>query len=163
MNYTTVFEVSKKGFNWWVPAVGFGFFILSAVLIKVGSQHRWPWSKKWVGYFGVVFATFWTLAVFGTMFHEYNQLQAAYRRGEYATVEGVIQNFQPMPWDGHQDECFSVNAVQFCYSDYAPTAGFNNTASHGGPIRAGLSVRIGYVGSSIVKIDVMSVDRVSKN
>lgn len=117
MNCTTVFEVSKKGFNWWVPAVGLGFFFLSAVLIKVSSQHQWPWAKKWVGYVGVVFAALGTLALFGTTFLEYSRLQAAYRRGEYATVQGVIQNFQPMPWDGHQDECFSVNAVQFCYSD----------------------------------------------
>ena len=161
--YTTVFEVSQKGFDWWIPGVGFGFVILASVLIKLGRQHRWPWSKKWVGYFGVAFASFWTLAAFGGMFPEYYRLHDAYRRGEYATVEGIVRNFQPMPWEGHQDECFSVESVRFCYSDYMPRAGFNNTASHGGPIRAGLAVRIGYVGDSIVKIDVMRGSKVSGN
>jgi hypothetical protein len=156
-------KLARKGSTGGFWPLDSGFSFCPPSLIKVSSQHQWAWAKKWVGYFGVVFAALGTLALFGTTFLEYSRLQAAYRRGEYATVEGVIQNFQPMPWDGHQDECFSVNAVQFCYSDYGPTAGFNNTASHGGPIRAGLSVRIGYVGNSIVKIDVMSVDRVSKN
>jgi hypothetical protein len=45
------------------------------------------------------------------------------------------------------------------YSDYVVTAGFNNTASHGGPIRQDLPVRISYVGNSIVKLEIRS-DRI---
>jgi hypothetical protein len=52
-----------------------------------------------------------------------------------------------MPYQGHQEECFSVGDRTFRYSDYEPTAGFNNTASHGGPIRGGLAGRIAYIGN----------------
>jgi hypothetical protein len=61
-----------------------------------------------------------------------------------------------MPYEGHQDECFSVQSQTFCYSDYGVTAGFNNSASHGGPIREGLPVRVSYVGSTIVRLEIRS-------
>jgi hypothetical protein len=45
-------------------------------------------------------------------------------------------------------------AGTFCYSDYVVTAGFNNSTSHGGPIMAGLPVRIAYYKGEILRIDV---------
>lgn len=71
-------------------------------------------------------------------------------------VQGYVTNFRPMPYEGHQDECFSVQSETFCYSDYGITAGFNNSASHGGPIREGLPVRVSYVGNTIVRLEVRS-------
>jgi hypothetical protein len=88
------------------------------------------------------------------MFGEYLKLRSAYRHGQFSVVEGYVTNFRPMPYEGHQDECFSVQSETFCYSDYALTAGFNNSASHGGPVREGLPVRISYVGRTIVRLEV---------
>jgi len=59
-----------------------------------------------------------------------------------------------MPYTGHQDETFTVNGVRFSYSDFGVTCGFNNSASHGGPIREGLQVRIHYVGNAILRLEV---------
>jgi|SRR6266850_432233 len=69
---------------------------------------------------------------------------------ESPVVEGTVENFHPMPYTGHDEETFDVKGVHFAYSDYGVTQGFNNTSSHGGPVRAGLYVRIhyAYVGSS---------------
>jgi hypothetical protein len=43
-------------------------------------------------------------------------------------------------------------------SDYKPSSGFNQTSSHGGPIRSGLQVRIYYVdpgsGPTITKLEL---------
>ena len=47
-----------------------------------------------------------------------------------------------------------MNGVSFNYSDYGVTAGFNNSASHGEPIREGLYVRIWYLGNDILKLQV---------
>jgi hypothetical protein len=65
-----------------------------------------------------------------------------YAKGEYATVEGEVSDFHPMPYSGHQNETFAVNGVQFSYSDYVVNPCFNNTVSHGGPIREGIRVRV---------------------
>jgi len=68
----------------------------------------------------------------------------AYQNGSYQVIEGAVTDFDPMPYEGHKPECFSVQDKRFCYSDYAIDPGFRNTASHGGPIRSGLQVRIAY-------------------
>ena len=69
-------------------------------------------------------------------------------------IEGTVSQFIPMPYTGHAMESFVVHGVRFAYSDYVITAGFNNTSSHGGPIREGLPVRIWYRGNEILRLDV---------
>ena len=59
-----------------------------------------------------------------------------------------------MPVSGHAMEHFCVRQACFEYSDFVITAGFNNTASYGGPIRDGLPVRVTYVGNAIAKLEV---------
>ncbi len=43
-----------------------------------------------------------------------------------------------MPYGGHQQESFTVEGVKFSYSDFSISPSFNNTKSHGEPIRKGL-------------------------
>ncbi|GAC1417844.1 MAG: hypothetical protein NVSMB69_18760 [Novosphingobium sp.] len=52
-------------------------------------------------------------------------------------------------------EHFDVAGVTFSYSDYVITAGFNNSASHGGPIREALPVRICHRDGEILRLEVM--------
>jgi hypothetical protein len=59
-----------------------------------------------------------------------------------------------MPYSGHPNETLSVNGVEFSYSDYVIVPCFNNTTSHGGPIRDGLRVRIAYSGNCILKLEI---------
>ncbi len=59
-----------------------------------------------------------------------------------------------MPYAGHTKERFCVEDKCFTYSDFVPTIGFNNTSSHGGPIKAGMPVRVTFVGNTIIKLEV---------
>ena len=52
-------------------------------------------------------------------------------------------------------EQFDIAGVSFSYSDYVITAGFNNSASHGGPIREGLPVRVCHRNGEILRLEVM--------
>ena len=88
------------------------------------------------------------------MLAEYLNLRSVISQGQFSVVEGAVTNFRPMPYTGHTLECFSVREQTFCYSDYVVTAGFNNTTSHGGPIREGLPVRVSYIGGTIVRLEV---------
>jgi hypothetical protein len=152
--YQTVFDLHEKGFNWWCPAIGLIFLFAGTILIWLGKRNHWQSTRKWMGYVFVAFAAFWTISVFVGTYSEYSRVRSAYEGGEFATVEGLVTGFQPMPYEGHQDECFTISSQTFCYSDFDLSPGFNNSASHGGPIREGLPVRVAYVGNTIVRLEV---------
>ena len=77
---------------------------------------------------------------------EYKAVVGAYEKGEYEVVEGYVENFVPMPYEGHSDESFEINSVKFSYSDYTITFGYNNAKSHGGVIEGnGQHLKIGYI------------------
>jgi hypothetical protein len=77
------------------------------------------------------------------------------RSGQFSVVEGRVSNFRPMPYTGHAAESFTVNGLLFSYSDFDKSkCGFRNTASHGGPIREGLQVRIAAHAGRILKLEV---------
>jgi hypothetical protein len=154
--YRVVFDLSQKGFQWWFPAFGLIFVAGGGIMIWLGRRNQWPRSRKFVGYFMVGFACLWSGLAFTTMFTEYSNLRSEYRKGQFSVVEGLVSNFRPMPYEGHQQECFTVQSQTFCYSDYVVTGGFSNATSHGGPIREGLPVRVSYIGGAIVRLEVRS-------
>ena len=92
------------------------------------------------------------------MAQRFETLQRAARDSTTPMVEGPVQAFRATVVEGHQAESFTVAGVRFAYSDYAPTGAFNQTRSHGGPMRAGLRVRIRYVPllgeNAIVRLEV---------
>jgi hypothetical protein len=154
MPYVTVFEITQKPFQWWFSAFGLIFVVVGIGFIL--ASKKWPSQKrqKVTGYSMLMFACLWTLIAFTSTFGEYRKLSDAYRSGNYTVVEGNVENFHPMPYGGHQSECFTVQTERFCYSDYAIQAGFNQSASHGGPIRQGLPVRIAYYDGQILRLEV---------
>src|SRR5580698_2710876 len=112
------------------------------------------WRGFWWSCF--VFSVAWTLVVAVATGNRYLSMRQAMEQGTFKTVEGEVRNFKPMPYSGgHAYESFEVEGVPFRYSDYDLTdGGFNNTASHGGPIREGLPVRIAYDGNTILRLEV---------
>jgi hypothetical protein len=89
----------------------------------------------------------------GTFF-DYWELRQALKSGDFKVVEGMVVDFVPMPYSGHAKERFSVNGRLYEYSDFAVSAGFNNTQSQGGPIREGLIVRIADVRGKIARLEI---------
>lgn len=152
--YHVAFDLYQKGFEWWFPAFGLIFVVIGAVIVWLGRTRNWQRSRTFVGYFMFGFACLWTGVTFSTTFSEYAALRSAYRHSRFSVIEGHVTNFRPMPYQGHQLECFSVQSQTFCYSDYVVTAGFNNSAAHGGPIREGIPVRVSFVGTTIVRLEV---------
>jgi hypothetical protein len=136
MRYVTVFDLTQKPFQWWFPAVGTAVIDMGIVLILI--NRRWPSQTraKSTGWVAIVFGSLWT--------------------GHYQTAEGNVENFRPMPYEGHTDECFIVQGTTFCYSDYGIQPGFNSSTSHGGPIRSGLPVRVSYYDGQILRLEIGS-------
>jgi hypothetical protein len=123
------------------------------------GKYRWGWRKP--GWPVPLIFCFLGIVVFyvaGPLVSDITQMNSealtAFETGRYSVIEGVVTDFHPMPYEGHDDECFSVTSRRFCYSDYQATPGFHNAASHGGPIRPGLRVRIAHSGGTILRIEI---------
>lgn len=158
-SYTTVFDVTTAGFKSWpFPASGLIFVVVGLALpplIKLGVLSSGsPGRARWFPRLFLGLAVCWTTGVFATTLADYLRAVGTMRRHEAQVVEGPVEHFVPLPVTGHALESFSVQGVRFSYSDYLITAGFNRTASHGGPIREGERVRIWYLGGEILRLDV---------
>lgn len=163
MEYQTVYDFGVET----IKIGGMAFIVL---FIAVGCGIAWNGYKQKSGdgdkndlVGGLVmalFALFFALFTIPQNFISYFNTKAIYRHQHYQRVEGTVDNFDPMPYGGHRDEHFTVQGIRFSYSDYDQMYyyGFNNTASHGGPIQQGIPVRISYFTKEkrniILKIEV---------
>lgn len=153
--YITVYQISKQSFDWSFSLLGGIVPLIVGLVIFLGKrQLHWKRPHWLMPIFACCFGLIWLCTAGISVLHEDFQALARYQKGDYQLVEGPVTDFQPMPYEGHQEECFTVQDRRFCYSDYVVAAGFHNTASHGGPIRAGLPVRIAYSGDTILRLDI---------
>jgi hypothetical protein len=160
MIYVTAFSVSDHPFrNWWFPAFGLIFvaiglaWVLRPDLFTPFSRLRFQRSRLFRWYF-FLFGCAWTIIAAATTGVGSYRADRAISSGDYQTIEGRVSNFIPAPFEGHGDESCEGNGVRFAYSDYVIISGFHQTASHGGPIREGLPVRIAYRDGEIIKLEV---------
>ena len=76
----------------------------------------------------------------------YYTVTDAYKSGQYQIVEGYVENFDPMPPEGHKEESFEINGVHFSCSDYTVMTGYHNAKSKGGVITGdGQYLKVGYI------------------
>jgi hypothetical protein len=159
VGFHTVFDASTTGWRyWWFPAIGLIFVMIGVampLMIRTGAFRSKPlFIKRWLPRLFLGFAIVWTTATFFVTFFDYRSSVSALKENRAEMIEGPVTDFHPMPYSGHVDESFVVNGVKFEYSDYGVTAGFNNTTSHGGPIREGLMVRIWHHRGRILRLDI---------
>jgi hypothetical protein len=154
--YELVFDAGQAGYrNWWFPAFGLILvaIFVGAVIYERKTHVLSPWRRA-ITSCGAVLSILWVLGTFLGTFSDYWRLREAIRLGHFEVVEGKVVDFVPMPPEGHAMERFTVNGHHYEYSDYQVTAGFNNTQSHGGPIREGSLVRIFDVGGQIARLEI---------
>jgi hypothetical protein len=130
-------------------AIGLSIFFYHKKIADKTAKSSFGIDKRKYGmFFGILFASFAGLIsafVIPSQIAEYQQTKRIFNNKNYKTVEGKVTNYHPMPAGGHDTERFTVDSVQFEYSDYDLTDyGYNNAASKGGVIKEGLYVRIGY-------------------
>ena len=122
-------------------------------------------SKRQSGMLGgALFASFAGLlnvVAIPAMVVEYTQTREVYAHKRYRLVQGAVCDFDPMPAGGHKAENFTVEGVPFSIAGINTTNyGYNQAASEGGVMRAGLQVRIAYFrreGQNIIlKLDTLA-------
>jgi predicted PurR-regulated permease PerM len=158
MEYEVVFDILDTGYRfWWFPAGGLLFVLIGIILVKFRKIIAPRIPRIFISifvFFWLSFACLWTVVTFAMTFSDFLTLQNAMQNNLADFVEGTVTNFSPMPYSGHVDESFEVNGHKFSFSDFAITAGFNNTKSHGGPIDEGVHVRIWYIKNKIARLEI---------
>lgn len=156
MEYVKVYEVPIFQMNFIIPSlIALIGFAMPFIIFKLKNSDEFNDTEK-SNIFARIFAVLLVAGyLFGLGAFVYQMFPVFFRttlnhldrvkNKNYEVVEGSVENFTPMPYGGHAKESFYVNGAYFEYSDYEITGGFNNTASHGGPIKGnGQKVRISY-------------------
>ena len=160
-----MFDLLQIGYREWVWVFApLGFVAVGWLAIALSNRLPPKVSKKDVTVFGWMFIVFASLAAVSTLaatYADYTGLASAVRGGRTRVVVGSVRDYESRK-NGY--ERYKVGAVEFEYSDDQVMAGFNNTASRGGPIHEGLRVRITYAqgvpwtqsenGRSIVRLQI---------
>ena len=132
-------------------AVGIAFLAVS--IAKIRSKEK---TKGWDGFVeaffkflgfivGPVGIIIFVMCVAGLV-SEYKSYQDVLRTDEVYVVEGYVENYHPMHYEGHDTEHFEIDGVYFEYSYFTITNGYNVSASHGGVVtHNGQYLRIKYI------------------
>lgn len=92
------------------------------------------------------FVTMLSIILIVSQVHMYNKIVVAYKEGNYKTVEGYVENFDPKPLGGKGDETFEIDGVKFAYSDTNAYPGYNAIYNKDGVITEnGQHLKIGYI------------------
>lgn len=94
----------------------------------------------------ILFVIVCTAFILQNFLEMYRTVIVPYANGQYEIVEGYVQNFIPMPPEGHSNEMFDIGDVHFEYSDNLIVLGYHKTKTNGGVIRGnGQYLKVGYV------------------
>ena len=127
--------------------------LLMLILIPLFPKlEMWKYGRKTPVGVRILLAIMWcvtllvSVVVYKSQFEMYNAVITAYNSGDYEIVEGYVENFDPMPPEGHKTESFDIEGVHFSYSDYSVMTGYHNAKSKGGVITGnGQHLKIGYI------------------
>jgi hypothetical protein len=154
IGYHTVYQTSMT-----VDLLGSILVPLLFTLAGIAMVRGWVDFKdrkrsKYFGYFFIAFSLLIEITAVVDSSTKYVDMKRTLQQGQYQIVEGSVEDFVPMQDYGNKRERFSVNGVFFSYSDFVITQCFNNSSTHGGPIRAHLKVRVSYVDNCSLKLEV---------
>src|SRR5882724_2273158 len=111
MQYDIVFDAIQQPPEWQGPALGLVFVAIGLAMWKSErNAHRSTKNAKTSLFTRVFlgFSIFWTVSVTAGTLASFWRARTALESGCNSEVEGAVENFDPMPYGGHQDESFTV-------------------------------------------------------
>lgn len=162
LEYKTIYSVAAAPLPWMLMAAPLLFVAIGVILTLLGDRlggSTIGFNKKGWGFImiggGVLFLFIWSWG----LYEDYSSLRNAYKKGEFAIVEGAVEDFGSRPDYGAASEGFNVNGIKFEYSEYELTGAYNQASwRKDGPIQDGTRVRISYVSfnnkNRIIKLEV---------
>lgn len=140
---------------WWlIPLTLSSVFIIAS--IGVWKSQQTSLSRRFARIIIPIMALFCvviTIVWIGFSLFGYHVIKTQINEQKYTQVNGVVENFAPMPWDGRQQETFVINGVSFSYSSFEIKPGYHTSSSWGGVItHDGQHLEIHYVGTDEYKV-----------
>src|SRR5271157_5028370 len=151
----TLFDITTRSFDWTVLVPIIGLFLFGVALTWMEKRKIGTFVIKKIGHVLCCVAILVAALTFAIWYGKKHTGTNALRSGECSVVEGRVASFRPMPYEGHPPESFTIEKERSAYSDYAFTPCFNNTASHGGPIRPGQNLRISFMDNCVLRIELL--------
>jgi hypothetical protein len=155
-----IFDVATKPFDWEAMKVAAALFLGGCVGI-LAERFKWPFVQvaiKKVGYFLVLLAILVGGYVSINSYATRRDYVKALAAGRYEVVEGPVEYFHPMYYQGRTEESFTISRRTFRYSEYVDTLCFNQSEAHGGPIHDGMLVRVKFIDECILQIEALPED-----
>lgn len=156
-----IFDATTKPFPWQPIWSSSGAFLFGCVLILL-KRLRWRAISGIWGYFMITVALV-SAAYYSTDWYILHRRGVrALTSGHHEVLEGAVEEFHPMPDDGSSNESFTISGHTFSYSDhdiFETTVCFNQTAPHGGPIHAGMRLRVEFSDQCILRIEGLPPNR----
>ncbi len=161
MDFSTAYDVIWEKANYSFLIISFAFCFIGLTMIYFTIKKRRLQNLYNINFnIGLGFISFSIIGIFIVIFFQLGPLYKAKKmvaNKEYNIVEGTVENYQPMPYEGHANEKFDVAGVHFEFSDYDINIGYHNSASHGGVIIAGRYVRIIY-STLMAKLTILKLE-----
>jgi energy-coupling factor transporter transmembrane protein EcfT len=170
-NFETIYEYSFNGSDIWhiIPIFLFAAFGFGIIYCVKKYYKRFSLQRQFILFFGwimgliasVIFIVF--IIKIPSIHRAEKDLKDMIKNETYLIVEGEVENFMAPRKSPNHFESFSVNGIDFRYSEYVIIDGFNKTSNNGGPIKInGQMVRIGYIKTGnenvILKLEMIKND-----
>lgn len=164
MQNQVLFDVMTKSFDWGELRLNM-YMVIIGLLAIFAEKQKLGWvrfSIRKIGY--VIVAAPVLLGAFQTVdwYVERHEHIAALSNGQYAVIEGRVENLRPPGSGRDPKESFSISGHRFEYSSYRTTTCFNLTTPRGGPIREGMMIRVKFIDECILRIELLSPSTISK-
>lgn len=131
------------------------YLLLGVIALCLGLYRAWRvkrridyGSERFTSVFFILWALGWGVISGSTLYSQikdYSELYRIYYEGNYSVVEGNVVVLHEQPSGGHdRGDVIVVDGIEFEFSYFSETFGYNQTISHGGALTDGRPVRLIY-------------------
>ena len=116
---------------------------------------------KWLGWIVGVFCFLLFVSILVAHIGDYSEKKNAINNDQVLVVEGYVEKYHAMPFEGHDTEHFEINGVYFEYSNFELYNGYNRPACYGGVVTEnGQNLKIKYVTDITGKNIILYIERI---
>src|SRR5438045_3937010 len=106
--YVIAYEIFGQSSGWPFPCAGLIPLLVGGIIIVGKIRFKWRRPTWFMACSLCGFGLLWLATVDARILKNELEAFSAFRNRDYSVVEGVVTDFHPMPYEGHDCECFSV-------------------------------------------------------